>query len=293
MPSSKPLTWLITGSSSGFGLNLARTAIAHGHNVVATSRSPSRTPDFVREIESSPRGKWLALDVSSDASTIKSAVADAAKAFGGIDILVNNAGYSVLGVAEDIPEEAAKAQFEVNFWGAIRVTQAALPILRAQKSGTVVNVSSIAGLTCLPCAGIYSASKHALEAWSESLSQEVAPLGIRVLVIEPGAFRTNFLASNAMQPIPVSDDYKGGPADVMLQRYDAMAGKQAGDPVKACERIVANIEKGLAREDLGKIERLRLPLGQDCYQRIEVKLSQLQGNLTATKEEAFGLQVDE
>lgn len=293
MASTKPLTWLITGSSSGFGLSLARTILSHGHNVIATSRNPSRTPNLVQEIESSPRGKWITLDVTSDAATIDSTIKHAASLFGQIDVLVNNAGYAVMGVAEIIPEDAARAEFEVNFWGAVRVAQAVLPILRAQGSGTIVNISSIAGLTCLPSAAMYAASKHALEAWSESLSQEIAPLGIRVLVVEPGAFRTNFLASGAIQHIPVPETYKGTPAAAVLQRYQDLEGKQAGDPVKACERIVSNVEKGLDQADLGKIEKLRLPLGQDCYDRFLVKLDQMKENWEMIKDQALGLQIDE
>lgn len=293
MAATKPLTWLITGSSSGFGLSLARTILSHGHNVIATSRNPSRTPDLVQEIESSPRGKWITLDVTSDISTINSTIERAASLFDGIDVLVNNAGYAVMGAAELIPEDAARAEFEVNFWGAVRVAQAVLPILRAQGSGTIVNISSIAGLTCLPSASMYAASKHALEAWSESLSQEVAPLGVRILVVEPGAFRTNFLASGAIQHIPVSEAYEGTPAATVLQRYHDLEGKQAGDPVKACERIVSNVEKGLSRDDLGKIERLRLPLGQDCYDRFLVKMGQMKENWDLTKDEALGLHIEE
>lgn len=291
--STKPQTWLVTGSSSGFGLWLVRTILARGHNVIATSRNPARTPDHVKEIESTPRGKWLALDVSTDAATIRATMQEAQKMFGKIDVLINNAGYSVLGSAEEIPEEKAKAQFEVNLWGAIRVTQAALPIMRAQRSGTVVMISSIAGIHAIPSCAIYAASKFGLEAWSEAMSQEVAPLGIRVLIVEPGAFRTNFAGSNAMQLVPISDDYRGGPLDVVLQKFNTMDGTQTGDATKAAERIVMNVERGLDKNDLGKIEKLRLPLGQDCYDRITTKMGWLNENWSSVKDEALNLQIDE
>lgn len=292
-PSTEPQTWLITGSSSGFGLLLARTILARGHNVIATSRNPSRTPEYVKEVESTARGKWLTLDVTADAATIKTTIQEAHKLFGRIDVLINNAGYSVLGAAEDIPEDQAKAQFEVNLWGAIRVTQATLPIMRAQRSGTIVMLSSIAGIQAAPSCAVYAASKFALEGWSEALAQEVAPLGIRTLVVEPGAFRTNFLGANAMQAVPVSEDYRGGPVDTMVQKFEGSGGKQAGDPAKACERIISNVEKGLEKDDLGKVEKLRLPLGQDCYDRIMMKMGWLTENWVKTSNEALGLQVDE
>jgi len=294
MSSSSPAqTWLITGSSSGIGLSLARILLARGHNVIATSRNPSQTPEYVKEIESTGRGKWLALDVTADTATIITTIDRAHELFGKIDVLVNNAGYSVVGAAEQIPEDKAKAQFEVNFWGAIRVTQATLPIMRAQRSGTIVMISSIAGIQAMPSCAIYASSKYALEGWSESLAQEIAPLGIRVLVVEPGMFRTNFLGSNAMQVEPASGDYKGGPADTFLQRFGSTHGKQAGDAAKACERIINNIERGLSKHDLGKIETLRLPLGQDCYDRIVSKMGRLNKNWSNTREEALGLQIDE
>ena len=292
MSAAKSLTWLVTGSSSGFGLTLSRTILAHGHNVIATSRKPSRTPEYVKEIESTPRGKWLTLDVAADATTINSTIEEAKSVFGTIDVLINNAGYSVFGTAEDIPEDKAKQEFEVNFWGAIRVAKAVLPIMRAQRSGTIVNMSSIAGIHAAPSVSIYSASKFALEAWSESLCQEVGPLGLRVLIIEPGAFRTNFLGADAMQSIPASEDYKDGPADMMLRNYSQREGKQPGNPEKGCERIVCNIEKGLKKDELGKIEHLRLPLGQDCYDRILAKMDALHQNWKNTKDEALGVEFE-
>ncbi|KAJ9650464.1 hypothetical protein H2198_010240 [Neophaeococcomyces mojaviensis] len=165
--------------------------------------------------------------------------------------------------------------------------------MRAQKSGTIVNISSVGGLAALPSCAIYASSKFAVEAWSESLGQEVAPFGIRVLIVEPGAFRTNFLGSGAMQTQPVSEAYKGNIADMVLQRFGTMDGKQKGDPNKAAERIVENVQKGLKKEDLGKVENLRLLLGQDCYERVTEKLEKLKQNVESSKAEAFGVAVDE
>lgn len=291
--SSSPKTWLITGSSSGFGLFLARSILAQGDNVVATSRHPSRTPDLVKEIMSTSNGKWLTLDVTSDATTISNVIEEASKVFGTIDVLINNAGYSVFGAAEEIAEDRAKAQFEVNFWGLIRVTQAVLPIMRAQRSGTIVNISSVAGLTAAPSCAIYASSKFAVEAWSESLCQEVAPFGIRVLIVEPGVFRTNFLGSGAKQAQSVSEAYKGNVVDVMLQRFEDMNGRQQGDPVKAAEKIVENVQRGLTKEELGKVEHLRLPLGQDCYDRVAEKLEKLKQNFESSKAEVVNVAINE
>lgn len=290
LPSTQ--TWLITGCSSGFGLLLARTALAHGHNVIATSRNPSKSPEIVNEIKSNSRGRWLALDVCWPADKIRSAVAEAAKAFGQdrIDVLVNNAGYSILGAAEDIPEDEAKAEFETNFWGPVRLTKAVLPLMRAQKTGTVVNITSVAGITVLPTASMYAASKFALEAYSEGMAQEVAPQGIRVLIVEPGAFRTNFLTADAMQTVPPSEPYKGGVVSQVLGKFDDMNGTQKGDTIKAAQRIYEVVNRKLPAEQLGKIETLRLLLGMDCYDRVTTRLKQLNENVEAAKGDAMNLE---
>jgi len=288
-----PKTWLITGSSSGFGLLLVRSILAQGDNVVATSRNPSRTPDLVKEVESTSKGKWLTLDVTSGATTISTVIEEASKIFGTIDVLINNAGYSIFGAAEEIAEDRAKAQFEVNFWGLIRVSQAVLPIMRAQRSGTIVNMSSVAGLTASPSCAIYASSKFAVEAWSESLCQEVAPFSIRVLIVEPGIFRTNFLGSGAVQTQPVSEAYRSNVVDIMLQRFEDMNGRQQGDPVKAAERIVENVQRGLTKEELGKVENLRLPLGHDCYDRVAEKMAKLKQNYESSKSEDVDVAIKE
>jgi NAD(P)-dependent dehydrogenase (short-subunit alcohol dehydrogenase family) len=163
-PPPRPLTWLITGSSSGLGLSLTRHILSQGHNVIATSRHPSRTPTLVSEITTSPRGHWLALDVTCPSSTITSTINHAWSLFPrGIDVVVNNAAYSVLGAIEDIPEEQVRANFDTNFYGVLRVCKAILPLMRQRGSGTIVNVSSLLGLYSYPSCGIYAATKWALE----------------------------------------------------------------------------------------------------------------------------------
>lgn len=166
-----PKTVLITGSSSGFGLSLVQLFLRQGHNVIATSRSPQKTPDLVSSVDnhSGKRGKWLQLDVTWPQAKIKSTVSEAAKIFGPIDVLINNAGYSHCGPVEDIDEEKARVQFDTNYWGVLRMSKAVLPSMRERKQGTIVNVSSIAGLTALPIMPVYAGSKWALEGESHSL----------------------------------------------------------------------------------------------------------------------------
>lgn len=167
-----PKTVLITGSSSGFGLELARLFLARGHNVIATSRNPHRTPDLVDSINnhSSGRGRWLKLDVTAPQAEVDSTIAEATKFFGPLDIVINNAGYSVLGAIEEMDEAKARVQFETNFWSVLHICKAVLPSMRERKTGTIVNFSSIAGLQGIATTGIYAASKSALECKSPSLS---------------------------------------------------------------------------------------------------------------------------
>jgi NAD(P)-dependent dehydrogenase (short-subunit alcohol dehydrogenase family) len=162
MATSNP-TWLITCCSSVFGYEIAQAALQAGHNVVATSRNPSKTPEAVSAITSKPNGKWLALDVTASQDSIIKTIAEAESLFGRIDILVNNAAYAVLGAAEEAPEEVARKEYETNYWGPLKIIRAVLPSMRKRKSGTIVNVSSIAGMMALPTAAFYSGSIWALE----------------------------------------------------------------------------------------------------------------------------------
>ncbi|KIW78330.1 hypothetical protein Z517_08165 [Fonsecaea pedrosoi CBS 271.37] len=284
-------TWLITGSSSGLGLAITRYILSQGHNVIATSRNPAKTPSAVREITAHPHARWLTLDVTWSKPDIDAFVRRAWTEFDGIDVLVNNAGYSLLGAAEDIPEDGAKAQFEVNFWGAVRATQAVLPLMRERAAAaaaagggsggggggrgdkakaTIVNISSVAALDPLPTCAIYSAAKCALEAWSDSLSKEVAGLGIRVLIVEPGAFRTNFFSKDALQIVRPSAAYRGDeqPVGKTLGVFESVDPDKFGDPMTAAQRIfevVMGVGLGERLSSGGGV--LRLPLGADCYDR--------------------------
>lgn len=158
------LTWLVTGSSNGIGLALVRYILATGDNVIATSRNPNKTSKLVKEVESHPNGKWIALDICWSQENITKAIEVADACFvGGITAIVNNAAFAVAGAIEDIPEEDAKAEFETNVWGTLRVCKAILPKMRRRGCGTIVQISSVLGLAVFPALGMYSASKFALE----------------------------------------------------------------------------------------------------------------------------------
>lgn len=195
--------WFITGCSTGFGRALAEAVLAQGERVIATARKQEHVQEF--EDRFPGRARALALDVT-DAAQVR-AVADTAIAhFGGVDVLVNNAGYGTLGAIEEIRADEAQAQFATNVFGALAVTQAFLPHMRERRRGHILNVSSVSGFVSRAGTGIYSASKFALEAISEALAQEVAPLGIQVTIVEPGAFRTDFAGRSLHMAETVIDD---------------------------------------------------------------------------------------
>jgi NAD(P)-dependent dehydrogenase (short-subunit alcohol dehydrogenase family) len=259
-------TWFITGASSGFGYAFARYALSQGFNVVATARDTgklSSISDIAPE-----RVMVQRLDVTR-AGEATAAVNAAVKRFGRIDVLINNAGYGIVGAVEETPEAELRAQMETNFFGAVAVTNAALPTLRAQKSGAIVNISSLGGQLSVPGFGAYSASKFALEGVSEALSAELAPFGIKVLIVEPGAFRTN-LAGAAMKHMPILAPYReivGGTRDFAHSMHQS----QEGDPMKAA----AAIAHALAAEKTP----LRLQLGSDAVEAVRVHAEQLLSDL--------------
>ncbi|KAL5003006.1 hypothetical protein BDV10DRAFT_190941 [Aspergillus recurvatus] len=283
--------WFITGVSSGFGLDLALLALSSGHKVIGTVRNTSKSSAAVAAIKAKG-GQVLELDVTK-ADIVPGIVEKANALYGGIDILVNNAGYSLLGAVENMTDDEAKLQLETNFFGPLRLIRALLPTLRSRKNGnaTIVNVSSIAGQDALPTCGLYAASKFALEGLSEALAREVAPFNISVLIVEPGAFRTNFLSAVQKTETPLSEPYKGGPVDIVLSKFEAARGKQRGDPGKAVKRVFEVVTgSGEAGALKGKI--LRLPLGPDCVERIEGKMARLQSDLDAARGIAMGTDFD-
>jgi NAD(P)-dependent dehydrogenase (short-subunit alcohol dehydrogenase family) len=253
--SAQTRTWFITGASSGFGRAFAEHALAQGHNVVATARDPGKLADLVALAPE--RVLAAVLDVDAHGAA-EAAVHAAIGRFGRIDVLINNAGYGVVGAFEETSDAELRALMDTNFFGAMAVTRAALPFLRAQRSGAIVNISSLGGQLSFAGFSAYSASKFAIEGASEALAQEVAPLGIKVLIVEPGQFRTQ-LAGSGMRHMRVIDDYRsvvGGTREFAR----AMHNTQPGDPRKAA----AAIEHALNAEHTP----LRLQLGGDAVDAV-------------------------
>jgi NAD(P)-dependent dehydrogenase (short-subunit alcohol dehydrogenase family) len=249
--------WLITGTSSGFGRAIARAALDHGDRVVATARRV----DDVADLAAHERVRVAPLDVT-DTASVRAAVDLAVDAFGRIDVVVNNAGYGSRGAFEEFTEQQIRDQFEVNVFGALAVTRAVLPVMRARRSGHVIQMSSVAGVRAALGGSAYSGTKMALEGVSEGLAAEVAPLGIRVTMIEPGPFRTDFAGRSPMRAQPLPDYAEV--LDASRERFAALDGTQPGDPVRAARAVVAVAD--LADPPL------RLPLGAAAFDGIRERL---------------------
>ncbi|NNJ27961.1 oxidoreductase [Alienimonas chondri] len=229
-PVSDAPVWFVTGCSSGFGRQLCDVVLKHGGRLVATARDVSTLADLPADAD---RVLVAPLDVT-DRASIDAAVAAAKARFGRIDVLVNNAGYGLFGGIEDTPDADVRRQFDVNVHGLLDVTRAVLPTLRAQKSGHILNLSSIAGLVARASTGFYAATKFAVEALSEALRDEVEPLGIKVTLIEPSGFKTDFHGRSLAAPEAEGADYLETAA-AGRDRVRGMAGAQAGDARKAVE----------------------------------------------------------
>lgn len=232
-PAGQPV-WFITGCSTGFGRELATLLLSQGNRVVATARDVSKLTDLVDGHDD--RALALSLDVTDD-DAIQRAVAQAQTKFGQIDVLVNNAGYGYLAAVEEGEDAPVRAMFETNFFGLVAMTKAVLPGMRARRRGHIVNLSSIGGLTSFAATGYYHATKFAVEGLSGSLALELAPLGIRVLVVEPGPFRTDFAGRSIGQSRIEIADY-APTAGLRRQQTAARSGNQQGDPVRAAQAII-------------------------------------------------------
>lgn len=227
-------TWMITGASRGFGRRLAEAVLAGGDQVLATARRPEQLADLVDRY--GPRVRTAALDVT-DADAARAAVNSAVRAFGRLDVVVNNAGYANSAPIEEMSEKDFRQQFEANFFGVANVTRAALPVLRQQRSGTFVQFSSLGGrVGGTPGMGAYQSAKFAVEGYSEVLASEVAPFGLKVIIVEPGAFRTDWQGSS-MQLHPVGPDYEETVGAMNRYRQDN-DGAQPGDPARAAQVII-------------------------------------------------------
>jgi NAD(P)-dependent dehydrogenase (short-subunit alcohol dehydrogenase family) len=249
--------WFITGSSRGLGRSLAEAVLAHGDRLVATARNPEQLSDLVAMYGEQMLA--VALDVTNTEQA-RAAIAAAVAAFGRLDVVVNNAGYANVTSIEDASEEEWRTQVEANLWGVINVTRAALPLLRKQRSGHFLQVSSIGGRTASAGLGPYQTAKWAVEGFSEVLSREVAPLGIKVTLIEPGSFRTDWGGSSMTHTEP-SEDYQSIIGARLAYRERA-AGKEPGDPAKAAQAIITIVNE--------EQPPLRLPLGKDALQTVRL-----------------------
>ncbi|PZR33332.1 oxidoreductase [Caulobacter segnis] len=225
-------TWLITGVSSGLGREIARAAIARGDKVVGTVRRPEAASAFA-----ALGGRPLILDVT-DMAAVNAAVAEAERITGKIDVLVNNAGYGLVGAVEEASLDEVRAQFETNVFAPLAVMKAVLPAMRARGEGRIINITSVSGLAVWAGTGVYCASKWALEALTQSLAQEVAALGIKVVNVAPGGLRTGFAAGSKAIVADKIADYDGLARDAE-RIMAAHAGREPGDPAKAALAILA------------------------------------------------------
>lgn len=268
MAADQPRIWFITGASSGFGRAIAEAALAAGDTVVAAARRPDAVADLV---DSAPdRVTALRLDVT-DPDCIAAAVGDVLDRHGRIDVLVNNAGRGVIGAVEETTNDELRDLMDLHFFGPAALTRAVLPHMRERGSGAIVQMSSMGGRFTFPGAGAYSATKFALEGWSEALAKEVDQFGIRVVIVEPGAFRTSFNGSG-LQISEAIPDYDGliGPVRSGMAEDD---GTQPGDPAKAAAAILQAIDS--------PDPPLRLALGNDAVDSISNALDEAKAELAA------------
>ncbi len=265
----KTKVWFITGCSTGFGRELAKLLLKKGYSVVATARNVEKVKDITEGYPETALA--VTLDVNNK-TQISEAVKKAEEKFGEIDVLVNNAGYGYFTSIEEGEEDKIRAQFETNFFGLVSLTQAVLPGMRKRRSGFIINFSSIGGLRSFMATGYYHATKYALEGWSESLSQEVASLGIKVLIVEPGPFRTDWAGRSTSRTETQLPDYQATVGARMKASLEG-SGKQKGDPIRASEAIIEAIESGSPH--------LRLLLGKMAYDLAIDKLRLLQDNFSA------------
>ena len=262
--------WLITGVSSGFGRELAKAALARGEIVAGTVRRLAQIDEF--RALAPGRCHAYQLDVTA-AATIPDVVASVMRDTGGIDVLVNNAGYGLIGAAEETSDVETRQLFETNFFGLLNVTRAVLPYMRAASHGHIVNFSSLAGIMGLAGCSLYCSTKFAVEGLSEALAGELAPFGIKVTIVEPGGFRTDFAGRSIVMPARVLAEYAGTPAAKARAHMSSYRGNEPGDPVKAAHAILQAVDSNTPP--------LRLVLGPDALRVGRAKLASLAQNYDA------------
>lgn len=264
--------WFVTGAGRGMGVDIVKAALAAGHAVVATGRDPDAV---AKALGNANELLITKLDVTRSQDA-EAAVAAAVERFGRIDVLVNNAGNFYAGFFEELPPEDFRAQIETNLFGPINVTRAVLPAMRARRAGLVVTMSSIAGITGQPFVSAYATAKFGLEGWMESLAPEVAPFGIRTMLVEPGYFRTELLTDESTKyPVPSIEDY-AETTRATVAAWKAMNGQQGGDPAK--------LAKALVQLASSSETPLRWPAGADAVEALEQKARALLAQTNAHRE---------
>ena len=263
----KDAVWLVTGCSTGFGRELAQQALTQGYRVAVTARDPTEVQDLAG------LGEALALKLDvTDPAEIAAAVTATQERFGHIDVLVNNAGIGYFAAVEEGEDQEVRRMFDINVFGLAGMIQAVLPAMRGRRSGCIVNVSSIGGLRSFPAIGYYNATKFAVEGLTEALWQEVEPLGIRVMLVEPSGFRTDWAGRSAHESKVEIADY-AATAGTARQGVRALSGNQAGDPVRAMAALIRAVASGAPPH--------RLLLGNAAYDGAMEKLAELTGKFTA------------
>ncbi len=253
--------WLITGVSRGIGRALAEAALARGDTVIGTVRGEEPRLGV-------GKGTFHCLRLEmGDAAAIEATVRRGFELVDRLDVLVNNAGYGLLGAVEAASDADMARLFEVNVFGPVRLIRAALPRLRAQRSGHIVNITSIAGRAPMPGSGLYAATKSALEGLSQSLSLELSPLGIKVTAVAPGAFRTDFLSARSIRKTPRGSSDYAATADKIVDHLDTMDGRQLGDPARGARAILAVVDSNTPP--------VHLLLGSDALRRARERLDAL------------------
>jgi NAD(P)-dependent dehydrogenase (short-subunit alcohol dehydrogenase family) len=268
LPFANAKLWLVTGIARGFGKQLSEELLKNGHHVAGTTRNG--LSDLRHE-----NLTVFKLDVTNP-EDVHAAVLDIIETVGPIDVVVNNAGFGMVGAVEEVSPDEARHVFATNVFGTLNVIQAVLPSLRKQRSGLIINFSSVGGMAGSAGFGIYNATKFAVEGMSEALALEVNPFGIRVMIVEPGYFRTEFLSSQSMSKAKhVIEDY-APTAGVTRANVGNRDGSQPGDPAKAVRVIIAAAES--------EHPPLRLPLGADAFARIDEKIAKVRADMAAWRE---------
>lgn len=274
---NKNKVWFITGCSTGFGRELAKKTIEAGYKVVVTARNKAKMEDLV----SNSQGNAIALTLDvTDKYQVSDAVKKALEKFGRIDVLVNNAGIGYFSSVEESIEEETRRMFEINFWGLMDVTMQVLPYMRKQRSGHIINFSSIGGLKSFPTLGYYNATKYAVEGISETLVQELDPFGIEVTLVEPSGFRTDWAGRSSIKTQVSIEDYRGTLVEQRLVAASQGGGQEPGDPVKAAQAIIDVVES--------KEPPRHLLLGKGAYEGAYSKIEALKRDFEAWKDTTLG-----